>query len=113
MCAFCALLSGGSHWSEAGTDAAQTDAPAGRERLLERRGRVRLVNRILAHHGCALKDWNNNSYILRGQRGQTSLVESLPQVWARAEEISKKPADPLDPELLKALSKAADSGARI
>ncbi len=113
MCAFCALLSGGSHWSEAGTDAARTDAPAGRERLLERRGRVRLVNRILAHHGCALKDWNNNSYILRGQRGQTSLVESLPQVWARAEEISKKPADPLDPELLKALSKAADSGARI
>ncbi len=105
MCAFCALLSGGSHWSEAGTDAAQTDAPSGRARLMERRQRVRLVNRILSFHGCKLSDWNNNSYILKSQRGQTTIVDSLPQVWARAEEISKKAADPLDLELLEVLSR--------
>ncbi len=104
MCAFCALLSGGSHWSEAGTDAAESDAPSGPTRLIERHQRARLVNRILAHHGCKLSDWNN-SYILKGQRGQTSIVDSLPQVWASAEQISKKSADPLDPELLEALSK--------
>lgn len=103
MCAFCALLSGGSHWSEAGTDAAQSDAPSGRARLMERHHRVRIVNQVLAHHGCKLSDWNNNSYILKGQRGQTSIVDSLPQVWAKVEEISKKPADPLDPSLLEKL----------
>ena len=104
MCAFCALLSGGSHWSEAGTDAAQSDAPAGRDRLIERHHRVRLVNRILSYHGCKLSDWQNSSYILKSQRGQTSIVDSLPQVWARAEEISKKTADPLDPALITTLA---------
>jgi hypothetical protein len=104
MCAFCALLSGGSHWSEVGTDAAYKDAPAGRDRLMERHHRVRLVNRILSYHGCKLSDWQNSSYILKSQRGQTSIVDSLPQVWARAEEISKKTADPLDPALIATLS---------
>ena len=104
MCAFCALLSGGSHWSEAGTEAAYKDAPAGRDRLMERHHRVRLVNRILSYHGCKLSDWQNSSYILKSQRGQTSIVDSLPQVWARAEEISKKTADPLDPALIATLS---------
>jgi hypothetical protein len=105
MCSFCAMMTGGGvHWSEAGSDAAQSDAPAGRDRLLERRRRVTLVNRVLAHHGCKLADWNNNSYILKSQRGRTEIVDSLPQVWALAEKISKKPADPLDPDLLAALS---------
>ena len=107
MCGFCTLLSGASHWSESGTNSAQSDTLSGRARMIERHHRVRLVNRLLAHYGCKLSNWSNNSYILKGQRGQTSIVESLPQVWAKAEEISKKTADPLDQSLLEKLFESA------
>ena len=107
MCAFCALMSDESHWSEEGTDAAKSHSKAGRTRMIERHRRVSLVNRGLNFHGCKLSDWNNKNYILRGQRGQTVIVNTLPQIWARAEEISKKPADPLDPEFLAILSKGS------
>ena len=99
------MLTRGVHWSEAGSDAAQTDAPAGPERLLERHRRIAFVNRVVSFHGCTLKDWNNDRYILMSLRGRTEVVDSLQQGWARAEEMSKKPADPLDPDFLAALSK--------
>ncbi len=105
MCAFCALMTSDSHWSEQGTDAAQSSPQAGRARMMERHRRVSLVNRALSFHGCKLSDWNNKNYILRGQRGQTVIAGSLPEIWARAEEISKKPADPLDPNFLAVLLK--------
>lgn len=105
MCAFCALMAGVSHWSEEGTDAARSGALAGRTRLLDRRRRVELFNRILGFYGCKLSDWNNKSYILRSQRGQTKVFDSLSLVWDSAEKISKKSADPLDPNFLAFLSK--------
>jgi len=105
MCAFCALMAGVSHWSEEGTDAAQSGALAGRASLLDRRRRIELFNRVLGFYGCKLSDWNSRSYILRSQRGQTEVLDSLSSVWGRTEEISKKPADPLDPNFLAFLSK--------
>ncbi len=107
MCAFCALMTSNSHWSEEDTDSARSYPQSGRVRMIDRRRRVSLVNRALSFHGCKLSDWNNKHYVLRGQRGQTVIVESLPQVWVRAEEISKKSADPLDPKFLEFLSKGS------
>ncbi len=105
MCAFCALVTDESHWSEEGTNAAQSYLQAGRARMMDRHRRVSLVNRALNFHGCKRFYWNNKSYILRGQRVQTVIVKTLPQILARAEEISKKSADPLDPKFLEVLSK--------
>ena len=109
MCAFCSLMADGSvHWTEAGSDAGQTDEPeSGRERYLGRLRRVALVNRILDHYGCEASDWANNQYIVRSRDGRTTLVAHLPQVWAAAEEIAGRPLDPLDPALLDALRDAA------
>ena len=104
MCAFCALMTGTTHWTEAGSDVARTgDSPTGRDRFLGRIHRTKLVNRVLAHYGCSVSDWANSSYIVRGQRGQATIVDNLPQVWMAAEQIAKKVADPLDPALLAAL----------
>lgn len=108
MCAFCSLLSDGPHWTEAGTDAGRTtDRQSGRARYLDRLYRAKLVNRILAHYGCTVSDWGNNKYIVRSLRGQTAIVDNLMQVWVAAEQIAKKPADPLDPNLLSALAESA------
>lgn len=108
MCAFCAMMAGGStHWTEAGTDAGQTAEPeSGRTRYLGRLRRVALVNRILDHYGCEASDWANNQYVVKSRDGRTSLVAHLPQVWAAAEEIAGRPLDPLDPALVDALRRA-------
>ncbi len=104
MCAFCAMLTGGTHWTEAGTDAGRGAQPrVGRARYLERLDRVALINRILDHYDCSVADWANNKYVVRSRRGHTSVVETLPQVWMAVEGIAKRPTDPLDPALLAAL----------
>jgi len=104
MCAFCALMTATTHWTEAGSDVARTgDSPVGRDRFLGRIHRTKLVNRVLSHYGCSVSDWANSSYIVRGQRGQATIVANLPQVWMAAEQFAKKVADPLDPALLAAM----------
>ncbi len=108
MCAFCAMMAGETHWTEAGTDAGRTaEAVSGRARYLARLQRVALINQILASYGCAVSDWANNQYIVRGHAGRTIVVDHVPQIWAAAEEITGQPADPLDPSLLEALGASA------
>ena len=112
MCAFCAMMAdGGTHWTEAGTDAGQAAEPeSGRARYLGRLRRVALLNRILDHYGCEAWDWANNQYVVKSRDGRTTLVAHMPQVWAAAEEIAGRPLDPLDPALLDSLRRAVATG---
>jgi hypothetical protein len=108
MCAFCAVLSSGPHWTEAGTDAGKSDStPSGPDRYRDRAYRLKLVNQILGHFGCKAEDWAGGQYLVHSLRGQTEVVDYLPQIWTTVEAISKKPADPLDPELLGRLGASA------
>ena len=81
MCAFCTMMAGGTHWTEAGTDAGRAAEPeSGRTRYLGRLHRVTLINRILDHYGCAASDWANNQYVVKSHAGRTALVAHLPQM---------------------------------
>lgn len=108
MCGFCAIVSGIPHWTEAGSDAASGTWPEARERRLERLYRVKLVNAVIAHYGCAVEDWAMGEYIVRSQRGRTEIVPALPQVWQTVESIAGRPVDPLDPALLERLRGLAE-----
>ena len=112
MCAFCAMLSGGgAHWTEAGTDAGRSrEEETGRSRYLNRLYRVGLMNRILDYYDCAVEDWANNKYIVRGHSGRTAIVDQLPQVWMTVDDIAGRPTDPLDSGLLEKLRRR-DPGA--
>ena len=104
MCAFCTMMAGGTHWTEAGTDAGRAaEAESGRARYLGRLHRAALINRILDHYGCAASDWANNQYIVKSHAGRSAMVAHLPQIWAAAEDIAGRPLDPLDPALLDTL----------
>lgn len=105
MCGFCALVTGATHWTDAGSDAASGATRDARTQRLERLYRVRLANTILAHYGCTLEDWANGQYIVRSLRGRSELVPALPQVWQTVEAIAGRPVDPLDPELLARLAR--------
>ncbi|MCE2494779.1 MAG: hypothetical protein J4F40_19665 [Alphaproteobacteria bacterium] len=57
-----------------------------------------------------MSDWAATSFVLRSHTGQTSLVDNLTEVWAAAEALGKRDCDPLDEDLLTALSE--DEAAR-
>ena len=76
---------------------------AGRTRYLDRASRVKVLNKILGHYGCKVSDWANDKYVVRSLRGHAEVVDSLPQVWAAVDRISRRQSDPLDPALLAAL----------
>ncbi len=109
MCGLCGILADTPHFTEGGSDAARTDMAlsSARERHLARDYRVRLLNRALRFHGYSLRDWAGHKYVLTDSGGRTALIDSLPQVWLALESLMGKPADPLDPELIAALSTPA------
>jgi hypothetical protein len=105
MCSLCGMLGGRGHWTETATNA---DAFQGRAEShtwhRERQDRTRLVNKVLKHYGLSLTDWAATSFVLRSHTGQTRLVSNLSEMWAAAESLGRRDCDPLDEDLLTALS---------
>jgi hypothetical protein len=90
MCSLCGVLLSES-WAEQGGDR--------RARAL----RLRLLNRVLGHHGLRLDEWAGRVYVLRDRTGRAAVVEDLGSIWREAEQLAGKPLDPLDDKLLAAL----------
>ena len=64
-----------------------------------------MVNKILEFYGCKIDDWMAETYVVRSLKGRTEIVQYLPHIWMAVEDIAKKAADPLDPDLLDFLRK--------
>jgi hypothetical protein len=91
MCALCGVLMS-EHWAEAG------------EGRRARVFRVALLNRVLGHFGLELGDWSG-VYVLRDRKGASEVVGDLGALWQAAERLAGCPLDPLDPSLVRALSR--------
>jgi hypothetical protein len=91
MCALCGVLLE-EHWAE---------GEGGRR---GRALRVSLLNRVLGHFGLRLDDWSGRVYVLRDRKGRAVVVPNLGALWVEAERLGGRKLDPLDPELLAALS---------
>jgi hypothetical protein len=108
MCSLCGVLGGTVHWTEERRPVdPQAEGGSPPTRLRERQERVRLLNLVLKSYGLTLDDWSGTSYVLRTRTGQSALVDHLTQLWATAERLQHRPCDPLDPDLLRALSGSA------
>jgi hypothetical protein len=92
MCALCGVLMS-EHWAEAG------------EGRRARVFRVELLNRVLDHFGLELGDWSGSVYVLRDRKGRSEVVGDLGTLWQAAERLAGRPLDPLDPGLVRALSR--------
>ena len=104
MCGFCAVFSGVPHWTETASDAGDRDSDSGGHAWrLARQRQLAIVNAVLAHYGCRVADWMGGEFVVTSQRGRSEMVQHLPQVWQVAENIARRPLDPLDPTLLAAL----------
>ena len=102
MCALCGIVGGGEHWTDGAKDFPGVE---GRTRQQERQRRVRMVNKVLAHYGLSLSDWQSSTFVLKSHTGQSAIVPNLTEMWAAAQWMTKRPCDPLDPELIAALER--------
>ena len=99
MCGLCGVLAGADHWSDTAA------VPQGSTPSQMRQLRTRIANRVLAHYGLKLTD-APGGLTLRSATGQSALVPHLGTLWTAADRIGRKPLDPLDTELIEALSRA-------
>jgi hypothetical protein len=101
MCALCGVMGGPDHWTDAvdrpGVFTRNTDSVSRRR---ERMRRVASANRILAHFGMSLADWQGASFLLSTRTGKTEIVDNLVHLWNAAERLLGQPCDPLDAALI-------------
>lgn len=118
MCSLCGALMTDEHWAErtdegtALSGARVEDDARRRARRRERTRRVRLVNRILAHHHLTLQDWDGRLYLLRDAKGRSATVPDLGSLWTAAAGLSGHSLDPLEPALRERLVAAPATGER-
>ena len=99
MCGLCGLLSAEDDWTarHSGTGALE------RRHLHTRR--IQLLNDVLSFYHLRVADWQGNM-LVTGATGGAELASSFAKLWTRAERLSKRSIDPLDPELLSQLEVA-------
>jgi len=102
MCGLCGVLGAEEHWTDSAADGGSETRTRRRERL----GRVALANRVLAHYGLKLADFQGRAYVLRNATGRQQMVDHLGALWPVAEKLAGRPCDPLDDALLRALARA-------
>ncbi len=100
MCGLCGELGGAGGWAD-GVAAGASAVPWLRRRA--RRRRVALGNHVLHRYGLRLEDWQGRDYLLRKRTGATVRVDTLADLWAKADILAGMAIDPLDPALLDAL----------
>jgi hypothetical protein len=97
MCGLCGVLGVASHWTDS------SGAAASRTHRHDRLVRAAQANAVLMHYGLKMDDWQGSTYLLRSQTGGTTQVDSLADLWTKAEQLSGRRCDPLDPMLLERL----------
>lgn len=102
MCGLCGVLGTEDHWTDAADNAAAFGGGV-RPRRQERLYRVALVNKVLAHYGFKLSDWQGSSYVLTTRTGRSEMIDHLAALWPAVERLATRPCDPLDGALVAAL----------
>lgn len=111
MCVLCSQsLFVEAHWTDRTRDAGDAIATAGNDRERQRRRdwqhRAQILNHILGCYGLSLDNWQNRHYVLSDRKGRSEMVTDLGALWPAAAHILGRPLDPLDPQLVAALSRA-------
>jgi hypothetical protein len=106
VCSLCGILLSEGTWAEREPDASAGSATR-HSRARSRMRRVEAINRVLAHFGLRVRDWQSAAYVLEDAKGRQEIVEDLGRLWPAAERMAGRPLDPLDPALLARLRQAA------
>jgi len=103
MCGLCGVLGAQEHWTDSKEQLNQRKVAVNSAQ--ERAYQVRLANRLLGLRGLRLRDWQGKSFVVSNKTGASEIVSHLAEIWFAADKLSKRPIDPLDPELIAVLEK--------
>ena len=107
MCGLCGILGAEEHWTEASNrPAAFGGAKGAPTRRQERLARIGLTNKVLAHYGLQISDWQASSHLLKNKVGQTEVIDAIAAIWPVAEQLAGRVCDPLDTALLERLEQS-------
>ena len=107
MCGLCGVLAPREHWTEAGQAGEGLKGRRVAEtRRRERAYQVRLANKVLAHYGLTLADWQGSSFVLSNWTGASEIIGHFGALWPAAARMAKRPCDPLDAALIAGLEGA-------
>lgn len=104
MCGLCGILGPDEHWTD--SDDALKQRTGAETRRRERAYQVALTNRVLAHYGLKMADWQGASFVVSNRTGASEVIDHFAALWPTAETMTKRICDPLDPELIAALERA-------
>ncbi len=109
MCVLCSQsLFVEPHWTDRPQENRDAVATAGSDQERDRRRgwqhRAQLLGHILSYYGLSLDNWQNRHYILSDRKGRSEMVTDLGALWPAAAQLLGRPLDPLDPQLIAALS---------
>ncbi len=109
MCVLCSQsLWVDRHWTDQKHDTREPVATAGSDQERHRRRdwqhRAQILNHILGHYGLSLDNWQNRHYVLSDRKGRSEMVTDLGALWPAVAQLLGRPLDPLDPQLIDALS---------
>jgi hypothetical protein len=105
MCVLCGQIFTEIHWSERQLDPELTSQGVGETlRRQSRHARIRLIGKVLAHHGLEISDdLSATNYVIGDRKGNHRVVASLAGLWPEAARLAGRPLDPLDDGLLACL----------
>ena len=94
MCGACGVLGGPQDWIERAGRGIRADGSRASTPLGERQRRIALINEMLKPTSVCLQDFGGR-LVLRSSTGRTRIVSDLAHVWRAADEIGRRPVDPL------------------
>jgi hypothetical protein len=108
MCLVCGNLTREPHWTERRLDSAASGGlDEESRRRQDRFRRLRVLNRVVGQRRLSVHDeCGATRYLLSNGRGATEVLEHLGQVWPAVDRLGGDAMDPLDEDLLAALTGA-------
>jgi hypothetical protein len=97
VCGLCGTLAAGPHWTQQ-----VGGAQAARHRL----ACLRFARVLARERGVTVAEWQGR-FVLSNGRGRSVVADDLAACWAAVEQLSGRPADPLEPSAVGALREAA------
>lgn len=103
MCMACGQMFSAIHWS----DQQKTDSRGfadQRTLLLNRISKIRYTNQVLRYYGLTVSGRTGGGYTVSDKKGRSLLCQDFGDLWVKAQKLSGRPVDPLDPKLIAYLN---------
>lgn len=104
MCMACSQMFSSIHWSDRQKTDERGFVDQG-ELLRTRLMKVKFTNQVLEYYGLKVSGRTGGGYTVSDRKGRSLLCQDFGDLWPKAQQLSGRTVDPLDPALIAHLSR--------